>query len=255
MAAQMQEVVVWRRASVRHEQPPVSAVLYIDGVLAVGAWVGISAGLQHSFRHGALFWACLIVGVFAATLKVPLPGTEGAFSLGFVGSLVAVQQLDFSEAVVVGTLVGITQTLWKTRRRPKPVQIAFNAANVANSTALAYGVYRGLLCSNPDSCSLVLLAAGAAFYVVNTGTVASLLCLLEGKPLGQMLEHWCVWSFSYYLAGAFLAVFAQSIAGLPLVPLVLLPPLFIAHVVYRGYVAGRKESADNEVFEVSSPSI
>lgn len=186
--------------------PPVAALFYIDAVIAVGAWVAISAGLQPSFRHGALFLACIIVGLFAGTLKIRLPGVDGTFSLGFVGCLVAVQQLDFSETIIVGILVGLIQSLWRPLRRPTGVQLAFNAANLGNSTAVAFGVYRGLL-SSACSCSLVLLAAAAAFYLVNMGTVASLLCLLERKSLAHMLEHWCVWSFSYYLAGAFLAVF------------------------------------------------
>jgi hypothetical protein len=53
-----------------------------------------------------------------------------------------------------------------------------------------------------------------------------------------------VWSFSYYLAGALLAVFVQSIAGLPLVPLILLLPLLIAHVVYRRYIKCQAEAKD-----------
>ena len=168
--------------------------------------------------------------------------------MGFVGSLVAIQELGFTEAIVIGTLVGVTQCLWKPRRWPSTTQLTFNAANLANCTAVAYCVYRGLLSSSSGAGSLALLAAGAAFYVVNTGTVASLLCLLERKPLAQMLEHWCVWSFSYCLAGAFLAVFLQSVAGSSLVPLILLPLLFIAHVVYRGYVGRLEEAADGQAF-------
>jgi hypothetical protein len=225
------------------KQTPVSAKLYIDIVIAAGAWVWICAGLQHSFRNGALFWACLLVGLFAATLKVRLPGVEGTFSLGFVGSLVAIQELDFAEAVVVGTLVGVTQSLWRPSRRPLAIQVAFNAANVAISTAVAYGAYRGgLLNDSSNSCALLLLSAATLFYVVNTGTVAGVLCLLEHKSLNCMVEHWCLWSFSYYLAGALLALFVQSIAGLPLVPLVLLPLLFIANILYRGYVGCLAES-------------
>ena len=224
------------------KQTPVSAKFYIDIVIAAGAWVWICAGLQHSFRNGALFWACLVVGVFAATLKVRLPGVEGTFSLGFVGSLVAVQQLDFTEAVVVGTLVGVMQSLWRPLRRPLAIQVAFNAANVANSTAVAFGAYRGWLLNTPNNNSAwLLLWASTLFYAVNTGTVSGVLCLLERKPLGQMFEHWCLWSFSYYLAGALLTVFLQSIAGSPLVPLALLVPMFIVYFVYRGHIKYRRE--------------
>ena len=70
--------------------------------------------------------------------------------MGFVGSLVAIQELDFAEAVAVGTLVAVAQCLWRPERRPMAIQVAFNAANIANSTTVAYGVYRGFLSSSPD---------------------------------------------------------------------------------------------------------
>jgi hypothetical protein len=229
-----------------------SVRFYIEAVLAVGGTVWIYAGLQHSFGHGTLFWACLAMALFAATLKVRLPGVEGTFSLGFVGSLVAVQQLDFTEAVVVGTLVGVMQSLWRPLRRPLAIQVAFNAANVANSTAVAFGAYRGWLLHTPNNSSAwLLLWAAALFYAVNTGIVSGVLCLLEQKPLAQMFEHWCLWSFSYYLAGALLAVFLQSIAGSPLVPLALLVPMFIVYFVYRGHIRGRRQSnQSDQVFTV-----
>ena len=226
----------------RNQKTPVHAQFYIDIVIAVGACVWIYAGLQHSLRHGVLFCACLVVGLFAATLKVRLPGIDGTFSLGFVGSLVAIQELDFAEAVVVGTLVGVTQCLWRPARRPLAIQVVFNAANLANSTAVAYCAYRGGVAHDSNNCALLLLSAATLFYVVNTGTVSGLLCLLERKPLAHILEQWCLSSFSYYLAGALLAMFLQSIAGLPLLPLVLLPLLFITHIIYRAYVGSLEES-------------
>ena len=229
------------------KRTPVAARFYIDLVLAIGLGVWISAGLQHSFRHDGLFLSCLSVGLFAATLKVRLPGVQGSVSLGFVGSLVAIQELGFAEAVLIGTLVGVTQCLWKPTRRPLMVQIGFNAANVANSTAIAYVAYRGGIANDAGTGSAwLLLSAAALFYIVNTGTVAGVLCLLERKPIANMVEHSCLWSFSYYMAGAFLAIFMQSIAGLPLVPLVLLPLLLIAHLIYRSYIGCRADASLDE---------
>lgn len=225
------------------EQIPATARLYIDAVIAAGSTVWVYAALHHSFRHGALFLACLVVGVFAATLKVRLPGIDGTFSLGFVGSLVAIQELDFSEAVLVGTLVGVTQCFWKPARRPLAIQVVFNAANLANATAIAYAAYRGgLLNDSGNDCALLLLSAATLFYVVNTGTVSGVLCLLERKSLANIIEQWCLSSFSCYLAGALLAMFLQSVAGLPLVPLALIPLLFIAHVVHGRFMKCQEES-------------
>jgi hypothetical protein len=101
------------------------------------------AALWHSFRPSALFWTCVVTAVAAATLKIRLPGVDGTFSLGFVGSLIAIQHLSFAEALAVG----VVQSPWNPSQRPLPMQVLFNSANLANSTAVAYAVYRGWLLS------------------------------------------------------------------------------------------------------------
>ena len=217
-----------------YNQTPLKAKFYIDSVLVASLCLWMHAALRHSLRPDASFWACAVTAVAASTLKLRLPGIEGTFSLGFVGPLVAIQQLGFAESLVVGSLVGITQCLWNPFRRPLPIQILFNAANLSNSTAVAYAVYRGWLLRDEGTYSTALLFwAAALFYAVNTGTVAGVLSLLERKPLAQMFQHWCLWSFWYFVAGALIARFAIQVVVLAVMPIAILLPIIGTYLVYR----------------------
>jgi len=217
-----------------YNQTPLKARFYIDSVLVANICLWAHAALRYSFRPGALFWACVVTAVAASTLKIRLPGVDGTFSLGFVGSLVAIQQLSFAESLAVGSLVGITQCVCNPFRRPLPIQILFNAATLSNSTAIAYAVYRGWLLGDEGTSSpTLLLWAAALFYAVNTGTVAGILSLLERKPLADMFQHWCLWSFWYFVAGALIARFAIQVVVLAVMPIVFLLPIIGTYLVYR----------------------
>ena len=95
----------------------------------------------------------------------------------------------------------------------------------------------------------MLLTAAAAFYVVNTQEPSPACCACWNADRSHKWLSTGAWSVTrYYLAGALLAVAVQSIAGLPLVPLVLLLPLLIAHVVYRGYMKCQAEATASSPF-------
>jgi hypothetical protein len=231
---------------VADQRIPARAQFYIEAVIAVGATVWLYAGLRHSFRHGVLFGTCLALAIIAAMMKVRLPRVEGTFSLGFVGALIAIQELDFTEAVVVGSMVGLTQSIWRPQQRPVAVQVAFNVANVAIATAVAYAAYRGGLIGGPNEGSMgLLLWTATLFYVTNTGIVAGVLCLLEQTPIGQVFEHWCVWSLGYFLGGAVLVAGAHSLVGSSFASLALLPSMFVTYFVYRAYVRSRSDTGTN----------
>lgn len=189
-----------------------------------------------------------MTAIAGATLKIRLPGIEGTFSLGFVGSLVAIQQLSLAECLAIGSIVGVIQCAWNPVQRPLPVQILFNAANLSNSTAVAYAVYRGWLLADAGTPSTTLLFWSAVwFYAVNTGTVAGLLSLLERKPLADMFQHWCLWSFWYFAAGAVIARFAIHVLVVAVMPIALLLPIIGTYFVYRGYMRFRRSTNASHV--------
>jgi hypothetical protein len=69
--------------------------------------------------------------------KVRLPGMTSTISISFVVLLVVIAELSLPDAVVIASLQTAVQCVWKTGRRPDPVQVFFSMASVVLSAALA----------------------------------------------------------------------------------------------------------------------
>jgi hypothetical protein len=93
--------------------------------------------------------------------KVRLPGMTSTISISFVVLLVVIAELSLPDAVVIASLQTAVQCVWKTGRRPDPVQVFFSMASVVLSTAL------GLAAATPATHQTNgVYAAGSAAFVV-----------------------------------------------------------------------------------------
>src|SRR5215471_16860137 len=112
---------------------PVAKVFVALTVLA-GATV-LVYGLVH-LRPASLleFFVFLVLALAASWLKVKLPGVNGTMSVNLPFFLMAAVKLSVSEALLIACVGAIAQSFGRSRR---PVQIAFNAATLTNSLALA----------------------------------------------------------------------------------------------------------------------
>jgi len=169
--------------------------------------------------------------------------------------LVTIAEMSFPEAVLTSVLVMLVQCLWKPQQRPRLVQVVFNSACLALSTAGAYMVGRWAL--EPWlSHSLVgtLAVATLVLYGSNTAMVAVVLALVERKPLGAMWQYCYFWTCPYYLVGAAAAGLIMSAcrtAGWPN-SLLALPLMALVYVSYRVHVleAGdRRQHARRKLLE------
>src|SRR5260370_17727231 len=70
-----------------------------------------------------------------------LPGSSGMMSLIFLFILIGVVELSLAETLLIAWAATIFQSFWRSKTRPMPVQILFNAANVTLATSAAYHVY------------------------------------------------------------------------------------------------------------------
>ena len=55
----------------------------------------------------------------------------------------------------------------------------------------------------------LLLSGGLAalgYYVLNIGLTAIVLCLVQGGTLGQVWQHWTLYTLPYYLLGSTLSI-------------------------------------------------
>ena len=212
-----------------------SALLFAWGVVAVGYVVVAVSSLAWTATDLPVFVVCSALAALASTFKVQLPGLTGTISPGFVFQLIAIARLSWSENIFIGMVCGLVQCLWRPKSAPTIVQINFNAATIALSAALAYGVAHGLAPGSTDPI-LRLAVAGVVLLVTNTLLVATILCLLKSEPIGNVWRALQPKAVPYYFIGSVLAGVwsrAQVTVGTSLVALV---SVYLLHLCGPGLV-------------------
>ena len=64
-------------------------------------------------------------------MKVRLPGITGTMSVNFLFILIGIADFTLAETLTMGCLAILIQCIWRTRTRPKVVQVVFNIAALA----------------------------------------------------------------------------------------------------------------------------
>jgi len=183
---------------------PVGAKAFIGLVIAAGTASLLQAAIHQSSKNIAQFICYLGIAILASRLRVTLPGITGTLSVNFLFILVGIAELSYSEALTLGAVSMLAQSLYP--GRPGAIQLTFNVCAGALSTALAYAAYHNslaneLIVSRP----LVLCVAASIYFIVNAGCIAAVISFSEGKPLRRILVDCYFWSFPYYLVGAGIA--------------------------------------------------
>jgi diguanylate cyclase (GGDEF)-like protein/putative nucleotidyltransferase with HDIG domain len=183
---------------------PIGAKVFIGLVIAAGMASLLQAAIHPISRNIAEFICYLGVAILASRLRVTLPGISGTLSVNFLFILVAISELSYPEALTLGAVSMLAQTLYP--NRPGAIQLTFNVCAGSLSTALAYLVYHNalvnqLIADRP----LVLCLAASTYFIVNAGSIAVVVSVSEGRPLQQILVDCYFWSFPYYLVGAGIA--------------------------------------------------
>jgi hypothetical protein len=215
-----------------HSQMPIRAKRYISVVVGGGFLVLVAALWRWDVPDPRVFLVYVTLSLVAATLKVRLPGITGTYSLGFLSLLAGIMYFSLPETLVAGCAAVLMQSVWRAKQRPTMVQILFNMANLCLSAGLSFTLVHDMFGEGARSYRPAVLAlAAAVFFVANTGLVSGVLCLLGGKPFGEISQQWYLGSFVYYLIGAVL-VGLLPLAGQQTAPaawLLLVPPLCLAH--------------------------
>ncbi len=214
------------------------AKIYIGSTIAAG--LGLLAGclLRHwQFGDPARYALYIVLAAFGSTLKVRLPKIQGTISLQFLFVLLAVAQLTLCETLILGCLSTLMQSVWRARTRPRLVQVLFNVAALAISTAAAYTGSHAL--AHQNNLPALLASAACIYYLGNAGLVSLVLSLVSQRPFYEVWRQCYLWTFPYYLIGAGIAgvvSMSGSIAGWK-PALLVLPVMYLVHWYYRLYVA------------------
>jgi len=187
----------WRALSVE-------AQIFVGLVIAAGTACLVQAAVHQSSKNIAEFICYLGIAVLASRLSVTLPGITGSLSVNFLFILVGVAELGYSEALTLGAIAMLAQSLYP--GRPTAIQLTFNVCACALSTAVAYAVYHNPLLNRfIENRPLLLCLTASVYFIVNAGCIAVVISFSEGKPLRKILVDCYFWSFPYYLVGAGIA--------------------------------------------------
>ena len=218
---------------------PNKAKFYLACTIAAGLIVLEMAIYQWNPPSLPRFFVFLLLGLLASTLKVRLPRVTSTMSASFLFVLISIADYTFSETVLLGAAAALVQTVWKTRQRPKLLQIAFNVASWAISVGISYRVSHFVLETvRANSLPVLLALAASLFFVTHMGLLAIILSLTAERPLKDTWQQCYSWSFPYYFAGAAIAglvsVSSRSVGWQ--VALLELPMMYLVYLHYRFYV-------------------
>jgi diguanylate cyclase (GGDEF)-like protein/putative nucleotidyltransferase with HDIG domain len=228
------------------------AQLFVALTIAAGLAALLQAALRPASKNIAEFICYLGVAVLASRLRVTLPGITGTLSVNFLFILVAIAELSYSEAMTLGAVSMLAQTLFP--NRPGAIQVTFNVCAGAVSTALAYAVYHNALINQfIGNRPLILCLAASTYFVANAGCIAAVISFSERKPLRRILIDCYLWSFPYYLVGAGIAgaigwfnkTFNWETS------LLFVPAMYIIYRSYRLYL-GKLEDQKRHVEEIAN---
>jgi hypothetical protein len=215
------------------------ARFYLNAVMAAGLLVVAGTVLIWHSDSPNRFLVFLSLAALASLCKVRLPGMTGTISVSFVVLLVVIAELSLPEAVLIAIVATAVQSVWKTRRRPEPVQVFFSMASLVLSTALAFLGSRLVMASAlADSLPVLLGLSTVLLYFSNTILISAAVCMTEGKPLSSIWQRCYFWSFPYYLVGAVAAglMIATNRSAEWQASLLVLPIMALVYVSYRLHV-------------------
>ena len=209
-----------------------SAQIYVAAVIVLAAvTLSYNAAIFHCASILQLITFAIAAGATAG-MKVQLPMITGTLSVNTVFVFFAITQLTGPEVVIIAAASAIVQTLWKPKVRARLVQVVFNASSVAVAAWIADRTFHLWVADAP--LLLRLCSVAAAYFIVNTSSIAGIVALTENRGLVETWRTCYFWSFPYFLVAAIMAATMQFVAkafgwevGLGVIPFLL--------VIYRSY--------------------
>jgi hypothetical protein len=224
---------------------PWKAKIHVAAVVAAGLLTLAVAAWQWECQDPARFTVYVLLAIAASVMKVKVPGMSGTYSLNFLFVLIGIAELSFSETAALGGVAALVQSVWKSAKRPQPIQVLFNISNYAVSIAAASAVF-GLARHQLGGAALAapLSLAAFVFFVSNVSLVSTTLALVEQESVVRVSGRWIVYSFPYYLLGTAVAgVITLSSQYLDWrSSLLFLPLMYLVYFCYRSYMQGLARS-------------
>ncbi|MDH3629146.1 MAG: PAS domain-containing sensor histidine kinase [Acidobacteriota bacterium] len=233
----------------------IGARVYIALFTTMGFATYLAAIATWQISRGPFFLGLLATALFAATLKVNLPGIRGTISVSFLFILIGAVELAFAETLTIGFGCALVQLYWQAKSRPRLMQVGFNVSVMVLSSAAAWLFYHRYLSYGSITPVLLLGLTATVFFVANTVPVSLIIGLVETKSTGRVWQECYFWTFPYYLVGAVVAgliSFTTHALGWQS-SLMILPAVYMIYRSYRRYL-GRMEQEKSHAQQLSERS-
>jgi len=216
---------------------PQSAKVFV-GLVALCALVNLGCGLMRWESGDLIRLGCFVVlSAAASRMKVSLPGLNGNMSVNLPFMLLAALELTLAQALIVAAVSTAAQCLPKNGKSMTALQVVFNISTIVNAVAIAHLLAHSSYGTVALPKSLLVAAAAAGFFLLDTFSVAIVIGLSEGAPVLKTWKDIVVLSFPYCVLSAGLASMAATAIMYVAwyVPLALFPVMVLTYISYKRY--------------------
>jgi diguanylate cyclase (GGDEF)-like protein len=218
---------------------PPRVAAFVAVVATAGIATGVAALVVQPVDDLLLLGLLVMLVALGQALSVEALD-RGTISVSAVGSLTGAALLGPRAALPLAAAVCVVD--WVAHRPPLH-RTAFNGGTLVLSS-LAAALFFSFAPGDDWALVVVGVLAGAAYYVVNVGLLASVIALHAHEPIGTVLRDRFRWLFVYYVVygvvGAMVAVAYETVGPLGLV--VFAVPLVLVRKAQRDYIEHTEES-------------
>ncbi len=232
---------------------PTKAKPFVAAVCAGGLVCLLWGAISWQSSDGLKFACYVALTAIASGFKAVLPGFESTVSVNFVFFPLGICNMTLPETLVLGITAAVVQCYWRATKRLHAIHFLFNLSQVAIAITGAYWMYRASSWLLHGRSAIALLLAAITFFLLNTLPVATVVALVEEKPVVKKWRESYAWPFPYYLIGAAIAGIIQLVnrmAGWEM-SILLLPALYAIYRSYRLYL-GRWEDEKRHLQDIAS---
>jgi len=168
------------------------SAVYLVLLAAAGAAAVVRLAGEGGEARPAAFLILLILACAAVPLKVKLPGVDRSVSLSFAFSFAAISELPGGMALFIFSMALFCETLFERGRKPRWGEGVLAIACAAVCVLCASTLYRFLTQEMRWQRLLSLLAAGGAYFLVNSAASAVQI------GLHSRVAPWKVWNEKFF---------------------------------------------------------
>ena len=218
-----------------------NAKILVGLMVVVGTGILLQVPLTWGHPAYGRFTGTFLVALLAARLKVSLPKLTGSMSVNLPFILLALSELSLAEALLITATSTLVQCLWSEGAQQKPMKLMFNVAVTLLAAQAAFYTMQAVA---PNS-GLGLALGAAAYLLVNTIPVASIITLTEGGNMFGIWRRIVQLTFPYFVLAAGVAGLAKLAehAFAWYVPLLILPLMFFVQRSFTVYFNALREGS------------